>query len=223
MAHYLIMQNSGRRFGGAQLLSPAGVETMHTPPDTLDSDYAMGWLSHTVDGRRVLEHNGILSTFDAETVLLPDSRRSFVLLYNIHSLDQDLLGYPPIKQGLIALLTGSQPPPIGFNVGQLSILIAAITLVSVGFELRGLWRLPRWRQQAAARPWWRHLGTLTWAFTPAALLLAFPAIVLSTSDRAFANLTLFRSMVGVMTWLGLCAVLGVINGLARAAWLVRQR
>ncbi len=53
-------------------------------------------------------------------------------------------------------------------------------------------------------------------------MLAFPAIVLSTSDRAFGYLTLYRSMVGVMTWLGLCAVLGVINGVARAAWLLRH-
>jgi CubicO group peptidase (beta-lactamase class C family) len=223
MAHYLIMHNSGGRFEGAQVLTPASVETMHTPPDYIDSDYAMGWLAHTGDGRRVLEHNGILSTFYAETVLLPDSGQGFVLLYNIHSLDQDLLGYPPIKQGLIDLVTGGQPPPIGFNVGLLSIAIAAITLVSVGFELRGLWRLPRWREQVAARPWWRHLWTLAWAFAPAVLVLAFPAIVLSTSDRAFGYFTLYRSMVGVMTWLGLCAVLGVINGVARAVWLLRRR
>ena len=56
----------------------------------------------------------------------------------------------------------------------------------------------------------------------AALVLAFPAIVLSTSDRAFGYLTLYRSMVGVMTWLGLCAVLGVVNGVTRAAWLARR-
>lgn len=226
IAHYLIMHNSGGRIGAAQIVSPASVETMHTPPDSIDSDYAMGWLAHTVAGdggsRRVLEHNGILSTFYAETVLLPDTGQGFVLLYNIHSLDQDLLAYTPIKQGLIALLTGGQPPPIGFNTGLLSLVLAALTLVSIAFELRGLWRLPRWRAQAAARPWWRHGWTLAWAFTPAALLLAFPAIVLSTADRAFGYLTLYRSMVGVMTWLGLCAVLGVINGVARAAWLLRH-
>ena len=234
MAHYLIMHSSGGRFAGTQIVSPASVETMHTPPASSDSDYAMGWLSHTVAGdgagdgagRRVLEHNGILSTFYAETVLLPDTGQGFVLLYNIHSLDQDLLAYPPIKQGLIALLTGRQPAVsdsgIGFNVGLLSIVLAAINLVSVAFELRGLWRLPRWRQQAASRPWWRHGWTLAWAFTPAALVLAFPAIVLSTADRAFGYLTLYRSMIGIMTWLGLCAVLGVMNGVARAAWLLRH-
>ncbi len=114
MAHYLIMHNNGGRFGGTQIVSPASVATMHTPPTGVHSDYAMGWVSHTVAGggagRRVLEHNGILSTFYAETVLLPDTGQGFVLLYNIHSLDQDLLGYPPIKQGLIDLLTGSRPP-----------------------------------------------------------------------------------------------------------------
>ena len=67
-----------------------------------------------------------------------------------------------------------------------------------------------------------YLGGSAGVITTAALQLAFPAIVLSTPDRAFGYLTLFRSMVGVMTWLGLCAVLGVINGVTRGDWLRRR-
>lgn len=64
---------------------------------------------------------------------------------------------------------------------------------------------------------------IVWAFTPAALFLAMPAIVLSTAGRAFGYLTLFRSMLGVMIWLGLCGALGALNGLIRLAWLIRRR
>lgn len=146
-----------------------------------------------------------------------------MLLYNIHSLAQDTLGFPKLKQGLIALLTGGKPATGGVSVGRWGVLLAVITVVSVGLEVRGLWRLPRWRQQAGRRAWWRHLVEMLWAFVPAALVLAMPAIVLSTAGRAFGYLTLFRSMLGVMIWLGLCGVLSVLNGLLRLAWLLRRR
>ncbi|MCE7984453.1 MAG: hypothetical protein DYG89_25045 [Caldilinea sp. CFX5] len=64
---------------------------------------------------------------------------------------------------------------------------------------------------------------MIWAFVPAALVLAMPAIVLSTAGRAFGYLTLFRSMLGVMIWLGLCGILGVLNGFIHLAWLIRRR
>ena len=111
MAHYLIMHNNGGRFGNTQIVSPASLETMHTPPDYIDSDYAMGWVAHTARrpaGARAQRHSLHLL---CQTVLLPNTGQGFVLLYNIHSLNQDLLGYPPIKQGLLALLTGSPPAP----------------------------------------------------------------------------------------------------------------
>ena len=102
-------------------------------------------------------------------------------------------------------------------------MISLITLVSVALAVRGLWRLPRWRQQAATNPVWRPLLTIFCAFVPAAFVVAMPAIVLQSSGRAFGYLTLFRSMIGIMTWLGLCALLGVLNGLVRLVWLLRRQ
>ncbi|MEZ4864902.1 MAG: serine hydrolase domain-containing protein [Caldilineaceae bacterium] len=223
MAHYLVMQNNGGSFQGAQLLSPRSVALLHTPPATIDSPYAMGWwTATTADGTSYLEHNGVLSTFYAEMVLLPQTGQSFVLLYNIHSLAQDVFGVPAIKAGLIDLLTNRPVATGGFNVSLWSIVIALITLLSVALEVRGLVRLPRWRQQAAIRPTWRLLLGVLWSLMPVAFVLAMPAIVLRSSGRAFGYLTLFRSMVGVMSWLGLCGVLGVVNGLVRGLWLARR-
>ena len=220
MAHYLVMQANAGRYSGRQIVSSAGITTLHTPPSNVPGNYAMGWIAHTVNGRRLLEHNGILSTFYAEMVLMPDTGRGFVLLYNIHSLAHDALGFPKFKDGLIALLSGEPPAGSGFSVGWWGVLIAAITLLGLALGLRGLWRLPQWRQRAAGRPWWRHLPGLAWAFTPAALVVAMPAIVVSTSGHAFSYLTLYRSMLGPMLWLSLTGLLGVLNGGARVLWLI---
>ncbi len=224
MAHYLVMQSNEGYYQGNQLLSSGGMTLLHTPPASVASPYAMGWwTATTANGTPYLEHNGVLSTFYAEMVLLPETEQSFVLLYNIHSLAQDTLGASAIKNGLIDLLGGQSPAPGGFTVTLWAVAISLITLVSLVLEARGLWRLPRWRQQAATKAWWRPLLMIFWSFVPAAFVLTMPAIVLQSSGRAFGYLTLFRSMIGIMSWLILCGLLGVINGGARLVWLLRRQ
>ena len=49
-----------------------------------------------------------------------------------------------------------------------------------------------------------------------------PAIGVASTGRYFPLLTLYRSAIGVMTWLGLAALLGVANALLRAATLLRR-
>jgi len=81
MVHYLLMQNSGGRFARAQLLSPEGVALLHTLPPTIGSTYAMGWIATAENGTCIIEHNGILSTFYADIVLLLETGYGVVLLY----------------------------------------------------------------------------------------------------------------------------------------------
>jgi CubicO group peptidase (beta-lactamase class C family) len=222
LANYLIMQTNDGRFQGVRLLAPDSLRLLHTPPPHIDSHYAMGWVTSTENGTRILAHNGILSTFYAEAVLVPDTGQGLVLLYNVHSLAQDVLGFPQFKKGLLALLAGRQPTTGSLSVSTLGLIFAAITLLSGTLEIRWLLRLPHWRQQARLMPVWRLMPGLVWAFVPAALVLTMPALVLRTSGRAFGYLTLFRSMLDVMIWLSLCGVLGALNGSVRLVWLVRR-
>ncbi len=76
----------------------------------------MGWLENTVHGRRILEHNGIISTYSADTVLLPDEEIGIAILYNISSFPTNTFGSPQIRNGLISLLTGKQPESSWMNV-----------------------------------------------------------------------------------------------------------
>jgi CubicO group peptidase (beta-lactamase class C family) len=222
MAHYLVMQASGGRYAETALLSPAGVERMHTPPPDVDSDYAMGWIATSSGNQPVLEHNGILSTFYADMALLPESGCGIVLLYNIQSVAQASLAFPQIKSGLIEILNGETPQTSWLSSRLLEAAFALLTLAGTALAVRSLRRLPGWAERARRVPLWRLAPGIVWAFVPAALVVAMPDIVLRTSGRAFGYLTIFRSMPEVITWLGLTGILGVVDGVARIALLARR-
>jgi hypothetical protein len=52
--------------------------------------YAMGWMTHSYRGQRVVWHDGSIEGFRCVMSLLPDQRAGFVLLFNA---DQDYLPY----------------------------------------------------------------------------------------------------------------------------------
>ncbi len=222
MAHFLIMQSTDGRYEGAMLVTPESLTLMHTPPDGIDSPYAMGWMRASEDGRAVIEHNGILSVFYAEQVLLPDTGQGFVLLYNANSLPSTLFAFPQIKQGLIALLLGQPLPSGGFTVTYWSIAAALVTLLGAILALRSLVQLPRWMRRHRGTPAWRLLPGIGLTFLPALVLVFLPQLSSLGNDRAYSAEQLFRFALAVTTWLGVCAVLGVVNGLVRVTFLLRR-
>lgn len=219
LGHYLIMQNDSGRFENLTLLSPAGVALMHTPPQGLSSSYAMGWFARTENGARIIEHNGILSAFYADMVLLPNSGYGVALLYNINSLPLDVLAFPRIKNNVIALLQGQQPQAGRLNIRTLGVIFGLLTLIGFTLSLRSLWRFNQWRQKARTVEWWRLLPGVAWKFFPAVLLVALPALLPLMTDRVFGAAMLWRAMPEVFLWLAACAVPCVINGAARICYL----
>jgi hypothetical protein len=89
------------------VLSAEGVQLMHTPPSGIDSDYAMGWTVPGPDaGVARLEHTGVLSTFFAEQVLLPDEGYGIAVLFDGSYALADTAG---VADRVAALLAGDQP------------------------------------------------------------------------------------------------------------------
>ena len=114
MAHYLIAQLNGGRYGDVQILSPAGMAEMHSPAaDTKPSGvdlgyYGMGWIiTQTSHGRRVW-HNGQAPDYYSYMAFLPDQNKGMVLLINANQLVLNFaLDY--VSDGAALLLAGGQP------------------------------------------------------------------------------------------------------------------
>ncbi|HEU5098656.1 MAG TPA: serine hydrolase domain-containing protein [Roseiflexaceae bacterium] len=221
MAHFLAAQLSDGRFRGTPLASPAAIAAMHTPPRQLDSHYAMGWFVQSEGGTRTIEHNGVLSTFYSEAVLLPESGYGFVLLANANGANSAFVGYGEIKRGLIGLLTGAAPTSGPVSVGGIGLLMGIVTLLGGGLALRSLLRVPVWARQARDQRWWRLLLGIVWLLVPGAALLALPALLVPLAGRSFGHAILARSMPDLFIWLALCGGLGALNAGIRLLLLGR--
>lgn len=220
MGRYLAVIASGGRLGGEQVV-PAEVLAPWLSPVGSEG-YALGWFVGERGGERLLQHNGILSTFAADAVVLPQRGDAFVLLYDVHGVAQDLFGFPRIREGVLSLALGEAAASGGFGVRHWAALFAALTVAAVALGVRGLLAAPDWARWSGDVPLWRALaGAARWLL-PLAVLLAVPAIGVASTGRYFPLLTLYRSAIGVMTWLGLAALFGVANALLRAATLLRR-
>ena len=222
MAHYLIAQSSGGRYKDGRVLSARNIALMQTPPNGVASNYGMGWVTSDVNGTRIVEHNGVLSTFYSEAVLLPKSGYSFVLLYNEYALNASILAFPALKDGMVALLTGQKPVVGGMTVPTLGRILLAVSILGIGLAIWSLLRIRRWQSRALRTPRWKRVAGVIWLFVPAIVLLALPQLLAQTTGRYFGLVMLARAMSEIIIFLVVCGSLGALNGITRLVFLIRR-
>jgi hypothetical protein len=192
---------------------------MQTPPPGVEGGYAMGWqLIASGQGRRRLEHTGVLSTYSAIQVLLPDSGQGFVLLFDGNSALADTAG---VAAGLTALLTGDAQATEPRSTALVAAALGVITLAVLALRVRGLLRIGRWRRRRTSHPRWTAVPGLAWLGLPVALLAGMPALLGAAIDRSFSFRQLWRAMPDVMILIAVSAVSGTILAGARIVALAQ--
>jgi CubicO group peptidase (beta-lactamase class C family) len=224
MSHYLIAQLNGGRFGESRVLSPEGIVTLHTPGARMSpsSAYGMGWAIHNRAGGRTIEHNGDVSNFHSNILLLPDQQIGVVILTNVGGVNNAAAINVPIE-GVAALLLGHSlsesvdPPPdvIGPALSLAPLLILAVWIVGWHLVIR------RWRRRGELpvrrmRRFGRYvlplgidlcLAALAWLIVPRLVHTPMATISLFAPD-------VFLSIV-------LITVLGLGWAIARTIWMFR--
>jgi len=168
MAHYLIAQLNGGRYDGAQILSEAGIAELHhgvaewRGMGILVGYYGMGWVSQGAGRSRIVSHSGTVPDFGAFMALVPEQRKSIILLCNANhammKLTLDEVGLDAAK-----LLAGESPTPSVLDaapwVMRAMLLIPTLQVAGV---LSTLGWLRRWQREPATRPsrgrmWRQHI------------------------------------------------------------------
>ena len=217
MAHFLISQGNRGKYSGNRVLSPEGVSLMQTPPAGVSSTYAMGWVASKVHGTRSFEHNGILSTFYADAVLLPEQGFGMVLLYNAYALTASAGAFPETKNGVVALLLGQAPGAGKVTLPWLGRGLAALSALVVGLAIWSLLPLPQSTPRALNAPRWKRGWGLIWPLAPALLLLGLPRLLVMQTGRYFDLEMLARAMPELVILLVVCGVVGLFHVVTRLA------
>ena len=158
LAHYLIAQLNGGRYGQAQVLSAQGITEMHTSAAEVYMfgermpDYGMGWYVDRSGEEEVVMHWGETPDYFGYLGMLPEQRRGVALLVNA---DQHFYTYPllDLGNGVADLLAGEEPVKNTWLV--LPWVLRALLLLPVlqFFVMRAALRcLKRWQADPAARP-----------------------------------------------------------------------
>lgn len=180
----------------------------------------MGWQVVTPEqGPRRIEHTGVLSTFSAVQVLLPDSGYGFALLFDGNSALADTAGVAAGPAALLAGRGGVDAPRSTLLVGAVLGGACAVVLVA---RTRSLLRLARCRRRWAGRPGWRAVPGLVWLLLPVVLLAALPAIVRLVAGRSFTFWQLCLAMPDLVILLAVAALTGTAVAAVRVVLLARR-
>lgn len=155
MTHYLAAQLNGGTYGKHQLLSPQGMATLHTPGAKMSplSSYGMGWVIQGQPGSTKIWHNGDVSNFHANLLLLPDQHIGIVILINVSKAYDNAAINIPIE-GVAAILLGesltaSTNPP---STVSTQMIMLAMLLLSLLWIVGSYLCIRRWRQRGELPP-----------------------------------------------------------------------
>jgi CubicO group peptidase (beta-lactamase class C family) len=160
VAHFLIAQLNGGRFGNATILSAAGIATMQRPtmPAGGAGEYhAMDWGVGPIGGETAIYKGGDMADFKTQMLFFPERRLGLVMLMNTNRLLDGYLGdlrIPMLAYNVAELLI--EQPPTAFGASPLPTLLYTSIFLVVVVQAAGMARmaplLRRWRDQPDVRP-----------------------------------------------------------------------
>lgn len=223
MAHYLIAHLDGGRYGASSVLSPSGVEALHTPPrDVPGTSYAMGWGVESLVGRIAFGHSATTADSTASMTIVPSRGLGVVVLTNQQN------PYDAVRLSLLSdaiatmLLGGTWIAPERSSV--MSTVLGALGLM-IAWQPISLWLGLRLYRRPARRLGRRVVAISVLAFIDAAVALVCLVVLPAMGESSLGVMLMFQPDLVLIT-IGLAAFAlawGVIRSLLLTARLIRRR
>ena len=190
MAHYLIAEMNGGRFGNSSVLSSAGMALTQTAPSR--NNYAMGWEVIDIDGRRLVNHDGGTGHFQTSVFFDPKERVGVFVGMNVMSaLDAfssphgstllDGITVRAVALTVLNMTTNKPQPDQGRGIRTLYLAFDLVLLVLTALLaisiLRMRWRFRRWKQK----------GTSGWSVVWAIAHFALPVLFYTSRSKCFSG------------------------------------
>jgi hypothetical protein len=137
MAHILIAQINGGRYGDRQLLSAEGIAEIHRPAvatESPDIRYGMGWYGGPTSGVPSLFHDGDNANSAASMAIIPEEQLGFMVMFNANGTFM-VKAHRQIASGIVAAMMGEEPQP--YKAPQELTMVAGSVVVPAAVSL--LW------------------------------------------------------------------------------------
>ncbi len=113
MAHFLIAQINGGRYGDQTVLSAEGIAEIHRPAEPTgeaDTFYSMGWYIGPTNGVPTLHHEGDSANSATAMVIVPEEQLGVMVMMNFNGTFV-VKAHRQIVSGVVAAVMGQQPQP----------------------------------------------------------------------------------------------------------------
>jgi hypothetical protein len=221
MAKWLSMQMANGKYKNNHIISSKGLEQTHTSVDP-NIHYGMGWqLGQTEDGKKQLQHGGILWTYKAELLMLPDEGYGIVVLFN--SGLNAFVDYTAFTRGIAAVLTEQPLEESPMNNQYWEIMMALVILTTIFLGIRSLFRWEHLDAKRTKRPAWKTYTYLGLRMSPVLVLLFLSQILTFVGGgRVVTWEGIYMMMPSVVIWLIIASLMQIVILIARVYRVFRK-
>lgn len=236
VAHFLVAQLNGGRFGQTAALSPEGIAAMQRlvmpAADPSIEGYAMDWGVGSLGGERALFKGGDMVDAKSQIILLPERRLGLVMLMNTNRGINAQLGdirLPALAYNAAELLAGQEPTRM--PVSPAPALLYAVVLIAVALQIAGMARtvllLRRWQSAPERRPQTSARRALLLGL-PLLINLAWGATTLTGVPAVLGlpfefGLYIAPDLFSVLLVSGVVALVWAVARTALTWWCARER
>jgi CubicO group peptidase (beta-lactamase class C family) len=220
MAHYMIAQINAGVYHQTEILSPEAIEVMHTPPDGITGNYAMGWIAQDRNNLGTIRHNGAIETFFADVVLLPEHQLGITLLFNQNAMLPQITIYNALADGLVDALLGQQPGHGGLSLLLIYGLLTALVIYDLTRHIMLIIKLTKsWEADQNTSKDKQIMNVIFEHLLLPTLFLIIVIFMVAASGLNAARVTFLYQIPDITLWLIISSILSIIEAILKFHWM----
>ena len=222
MAHYLIAEMNGGRYGNSSVLSSEGIALTQTAPSP--GTYAMGWELIDSNGHRLINHEGGMQTFQTSVFFDPEERVGVFVAANVMSA-LDAFSTPHgserldgqtvrgIANTVFSMITNRPLPDQGRGIHKLYLIFDLVLLMLTVLLVISIARMRRRYQR------WKEQGITGWSVLSVLANFIVPVLVLYLTIAVLFWRVLEMFEPDFYYWLNAVAIVLFVKGVIEVAMI----